>query len=239
MPTITGGKYIRYNNKRFFTMSTAIAIDGSTNVPAEAVQGSIGVTTHATGKSYWFVSNGTKWIANGGAVSSTAFADITGAAGDNASLATALAAKATILTSYLANNITYNNTAALANTTLSVTVEAATKYEIELKVYTDNAAKAVNVDFGGTATLTAFIGDWFSVEATNPITDVSGLRVTAAGTDFTNVAFDGIQGVTYTFKGSMTTNGAGTFLLRGAQNAADPSNTVILAGSVLKLTKIP
>lgn len=90
MPTITGGKYIHYNSKRLFAMSTAIAVDGSTNAPAEAVQGSIGVTTHNTGKSYWFVSNGTKWIANGGAVSSTAFADITGAAGDNASLATAL-----------------------------------------------------------------------------------------------------------------------------------------------------
>lgn len=90
MPSITGGKYIRYNTKRFFVMSTAIAVDGSTNVPAEATQGSIGVTSHATGKSYWFVSNGTKWIANGGAVDSTAFADITGVYGDNASLATAL-----------------------------------------------------------------------------------------------------------------------------------------------------
>lgn len=90
MPTITGGKYIRYNNKRFFTMSTAIAINSTTAVPVEAVQGSIGVTTHNTGKSYWFVSDGVHWIANGGAVSSTAFADITGVPADNAALVTAL-----------------------------------------------------------------------------------------------------------------------------------------------------
>lgn len=90
MPRITGGKYYRFNNKRFFIMNTAIAVDGSTDVPVEAVQGSIAVTTHATGKSYWFVSDGTKWIANGGAVSDTAFADITGVPSDNSSLATAL-----------------------------------------------------------------------------------------------------------------------------------------------------
>lgn len=92
MPGITNGKYIRYNSKRFFVMDTAIT-DGVTTVPAEAVQGSIGVTTHATGKSYWYVSDGTHWIANGGAVSSTAFADVTGLPADNAALVTALALK--------------------------------------------------------------------------------------------------------------------------------------------------
>lgn len=96
MPSVTGGKYIRYNNKLFFVMSTPIALDGSTSVPVNAVQGSIGVTTNATGKSYFFVSNGSKWIANGGAVSSTAFADITGAPTDNAALALLLPSTVTV-----------------------------------------------------------------------------------------------------------------------------------------------
>lgn len=86
MASITGGKYIRYNNKRFFVLTTAINIDGSTNVPTAAVQGSIGVTSHNTGKSYIFISDGSKWIVNGGGVSSTDFADITGDAADNSSL---------------------------------------------------------------------------------------------------------------------------------------------------------
>lgn len=90
MPTITGGKYTRYNQKKFFTMSTAIAVNNTTAVPVQAEQGSIGVTTHVTGKSYWFVSDGVHWIANGGAVSSTAFADITGVPADNVALLTAL-----------------------------------------------------------------------------------------------------------------------------------------------------
>lgn len=86
MPTITNGKYIRYNNKRFFVMTDSIAVDGSTAVPEEATEGSIGVTTHATGKSYWFVSDGDNWIANGGAVAFTSFADIMGDPVDNTNI---------------------------------------------------------------------------------------------------------------------------------------------------------
>lgn len=67
-------------------MTDAIAIDGSTAVPAEATEGSIGVTTHATGKSYWFVSDGDNWIANGGAVAFTSFADIMGDPVDNTNI---------------------------------------------------------------------------------------------------------------------------------------------------------
>jgi hypothetical protein len=60
MPIITDGKYYRFNGKRIFIMNTAITAN-STNVPAEAVAGSFGVTTHATGLSKIFVSDGTKW----------------------------------------------------------------------------------------------------------------------------------------------------------------------------------
>ncbi len=68
MPGITNGKYVRYNSKRFFVMNNAI-VDGVTATPAEATEGSIGVTTHGTGRSLFFVSEGGLWVATGGVAS--------------------------------------------------------------------------------------------------------------------------------------------------------------------------
>ena len=62
--------------------------------------------------------------------------------------------------------------------------------------------------------------------------------MTAAGTDFNNSVVDGAADVYYTFTGSVEITDAGTFLLRGAQNVSDASDTTILRGSVLKLTKM-
>lgn len=60
MPKITNGKYYRFNGKRVFVMDVAITANVTT-VPAEAVAGSFAVTTHATGLSKIFVSDGVKW----------------------------------------------------------------------------------------------------------------------------------------------------------------------------------
>lgn len=140
---------------------------------------------------------------------------------------------ATPLTSYLASTVTYNNTAALANTALSVTVAAATKYAVTLYVPSTNVAVGLKMDFAGTATFTNFVGEWFVYPDAFP---GGGLHVTAPGTDFDAAVADATGFPYYTFIGSCLTDVGGTFLLRGAQNAADASNTTILAGSTLILT---
>ncbi len=71
MPLITNGKYLLFNAKRFFVMDNAI-VSNSTNVPVEALSGSMGTTKHATGLDKIFVSDGTKWqeitIGSGGII---------------------------------------------------------------------------------------------------------------------------------------------------------------------------
>lgn len=144
---------------------------------------------------------------------------------------------ATPLTSYLASTVTYNNVDVLANTALSVTVAAATKYAINLLIHSSSAvAVGLQLDFGGTATVTSFIGEWEAFIATGDNTDpLDRFRVTAAGTDFvpTNIAAGDSF---YQFQGSINVNAGGTFLVRGAQQTAQVGNTTILAGSTLILT---
>jgi hypothetical protein len=56
--TLATGSYIDIGGKRIYTFTTAITANSTlTSAPA----GSIGVTTHATGRASIFVSDGTKW----------------------------------------------------------------------------------------------------------------------------------------------------------------------------------
>lgn len=143
----------------------------------------------------------------------------------------------TTLLSHLDEDITYNNTATLTNTPLSVTVEAGGIYDIELIVHsTSGAGTSLKFDFGGTATATNFIGEWQAIIATDPTTAV-GARVTAAGTDFNAGPVDNNDAY-FTFRGTIEVNAAGTLLIRGAQRSAAAVNTTIIQGSILKLTKL-
>lgn len=141
-----------------------------------------------------------------------------------------------LLRSYLAADVVYNSVDTLANTPLSVMVVTSGVYDIELVVHSTSAIEALNMDFGGTATVTNFIGQWYVYVATNPSVAASA-RVAAAGTDFTNSAGAAADAY-FTFKGTIEVNVGGTFLLRGAQNASDFSDTTILRGSTLILTKL-
>lgn len=145
---------------------------------------------------------------------------------------------ADILRSYLATTITYNNVDVLANTALSVSVAAGGIYAIELVVHSTSAVVALKMDFGGTATITNFIGEWVGhVQVLGESFDGYAAGVTSAGTDFAPAGLlDGSSNF-YSFTGSVEINAAGTFLLRGAQNVADASDTTILRGSTLQLTK--
>jgi hypothetical protein len=159
--------------------------------------------------------------------------------GINSATQTQLDAKlpsASVLRSYLAADVTYNNVDTLAATDLSVSVAASGIYAIELVVHSaSGVGTTLKMDFGGTATVTNFIGNWRPYNADG--TGFDGLRVTSTGTDFANGDLDGANAF-YTFQGTIEVNGAGTFLLRGAQNVADASNTTLLRGSTLTLTKL-
>jgi hypothetical protein len=142
------------------------------------------------------------------------------------------------LVSYLATTVTYNANAVLANTPLSVTVAAGGIYAIELVVHSTSAATALQVDFGGTATIANFIGWYESFGEDGGAATITNQFVSAAGTDYVfPSALDGAA-CKATFTGSVEITDAGTFLLRGAQNSSDPSNTTILRGSTLVLTKM-
>jgi hypothetical protein len=143
------------------------------------------------------------------------------------------------LRSYLATTVTYNNTATLASTALSTTVEASGIYDIELTVHSDSSVNSLALDFGGTATFTNFIGEWQSrrQDEISSVDQLGGQRVTAAGTDYVHASMDGAASY-YTFKGTAEINVAGTFILRGAQRGANASDTTILRGSTLILRKL-
>lgn len=143
------------------------------------------------------------------------------------------------LSSYLASTVTYNNVDTLADTALSVTVASGGIYDIELVVHSTSVVQPLKLDFAGTATITNFIGQWGTMPSVGAGWTDGGaaLRVTAAGTDFN--PGPGFTGDSFTtFKGSVEIADAGTFLLRGAQQTANASNTTLLRGSTLKLTKL-
>jgi hypothetical protein len=144
-----------------------------------------------------------------------------------------------ILRSYLASTVTYNNTAALADTALSVTVVAGGIYDIELTVHTTSgAATSLMTDFAGTATIANFIGQWEAYAVPmDPDALKAGTRVTAVGTDFSTSDIDNGDGF-IRFTGSVEITDAGTFLLRGAQRTAVAVNTTIIRGSMFVLTKM-
>ena len=171
--------------------------------------------------------------------SPVAWGEIQGTLSNQTDLQDALDAKlasASVLRSYLATTVTYNNTDTLANTALSVTVVAGGIYDIDVVVNSTSAVYALNMDFAGTATIANFIGEaWLYADGS---VFGTGILVTA-GADWgvaLGSAGDGFD-VQYRFRGSVEITDAGTFLLRGAQNVADASNTTILRGSTLTLTK--
>lgn len=139
------------------------------------------------------------------------------------------------LKSYLANTVTYNNVDAVANTALSVTVEAGGIYDIDLVVHSTNTVVSLRLDFGGTATFTNFRGQWFAW-------GIDGLAWSATdtsdpGLDMETAAIDAINNY-WRFRGTMEVDAGGTFVLRGAQRTADLSNTTILRGSTLIVTRL-
>lgn len=219
-----------------FTAENEIFLDNVTTVCTNIVNGV------ETDTGYQKLGNGiTPWNAlsyvntGGGASVPVSIAN----GGTGAITADAALTNLGILRSYLATTVTYNNDDTLADTALSVTVAAGGTYDVELVVQSTSAVKGLALDFAGTATFTNFIGTWQAAAANGSASTPALQQVTSSGTDFIDntSATDAVNGL-FTFKGTAEFAAAGTFLLRGAQNAADVSNTTILRGSVLTLTKM-
>lgn len=141
-----------------------------------------------------------------------------------------------LLRSYLSADVTYNNTATLADTALSVTVAASGVYAIDLSIYLPAITMYPKLDFSGTATITNFVGEWNSKTQDSQYN--SPMRVTSAGTDYSAFLLNSTNGGQISFKGTVEVNAGGTFLVRGAQNTANASNTTFNRGSTLILTKL-
>lgn len=134
----------------------------------------------------------------------------------------------------LSSNLSLASNATPADTALSITVPAAGNYDIDLVLHGTESAGGLRFDFGGTATVGYFVGQWSAmlIDGTSP----KGARVTAAGTDFTDITLAG-QDTIYTFRGSAEFSTAGTFTVRAAQSASNGFASVVERGSTLKLTK--
>ncbi len=137
------------------------------------------------------------------------------------------------VSSYLLADVTYQNTATLANTTLSVTVDAGGIYEVDVRLSAANASGAggFKADFnGGTATATSFTGN---VQYGNgpSLMNVTALT-TAPASDFFNTSGP------FWFRGTLIVNAGGTFVIRAAQSTSNASITTLRAGSRIVLSKL-
>jgi hypothetical protein len=131
----------------------------------------------------------------------------------------------------LAATVTYNNTAALAETPLMLNLGPGA-YEIESRIPSTNVAKSLKLDFaGGGATKTSFRGKWESVAAASPV----AASVASAATVFEDATVDTADS-TYIFKGALVLSAGGTVTPRGAQRTANASDTQILVGAMFKAT---
>lgn len=141
-----------------------------------------------------------------------------------------------VLRSYLAATVTFNDDDTLGDTALSVGVAADGIYTIEAVLFTDSATRDIQLDFAGTATVANFIGQYEQRKAEDgAVIALTVARSVSAATAFVgnNEAFNSIV----VFKGTVEITNAGTFLIRAAQAVAHASDTSILRGSYLVLTK--
>lgn len=145
------------------------------------------------------------------------------------------------LTSRLSSDPSGITSAVLANTTLSVTLTASSTYRLTAHLmYNDStAADGVQFDFGGgAATMTDIRADCVIGEsgqvAQDTVTEVIALS--------TNVAKAALVGTGAAFahcEGTLTVNGAGTFIVRVAQSSHSTGTLTLRRGSYIRLEYMP
>jgi hypothetical protein len=141
----------------------------------------------------------------------------------------------TVLFKGLTADETRVSTTTLSNTALSVTVEAATQYAIEMLLLSTNVNALPKFDLaGGTCTETS--SSLYITESYNNNTSVAKSGGATISTGFSG-SFAAIP-VRIELQGTILTSAAGTLILRFAQNATDAGENKILKGSFIRLTKI-
>lgn len=137
-----------------------------------------------------------------------------------------------ILRSRLEANVDYSANIAPADTALSVTVEAAGKYDFKAVLHvTASGSGGFRARIGGTSTDTAFIAQYLATSTTGTL--IGGGRAVLRSTA---IAIAGTTMVV-TIWGSVEINAGGTFLVMAAQNTSDAINSSLLKGSTLVLIK--
>ena len=132
------------------------------------------------------------------------------------------------------SDVTYNNTTTFANISdLTLDVIAGAKYLVEAFFVTDVVAQYIKADFnGGSATATTFNGVWLVGGTSASAYNVTSLS-TSALTTLSNTSTGGGH-----FMGHLTVNAGGTLIMRGAQNSLAASDSILRAGSMLRLTRV-
>lgn len=127
-----------------------------------------------------------------------------------------------------------SDTSLASITGLSATLVAGKTYYFDLQLFTtSNVAGGVNVDLnGGTATATAIIGNIsvFDGSVISTQVRVSALNTAAGATTVTTAYVE--------IRGTITVNGAGTFIPRFAQNASNGAASTVAIGSTMLVQQI-
>jgi hypothetical protein len=124
----------------------------------------------------------------------------------------------------------FANNAVLTDTALQADLIAGF-YEIEIEFDVSSTVQGLKLDFASDTTFIFFNGQWHSYTANLPAQDPVIARIAAPGTVYNGVNVNGH----YRFRGGFLAEGPGTITLRAAQNAADASNTTMLAGARMRV----
>lgn len=153
-----------------------------------------------------------------------------------------------VMASYLENDITYNDNATLAATALSITIPQRndyinTHYRVELDLFSTNVTKALKLDFylDNGNEFSGWNGYW-SASLVGVATDVGiGDAVDTVYAPSTGFDASIAPYIYYKYRGSFELTAgddAGLFSLRAAQRTAHASDTIILQGSTLVVTRL-
>lgn len=143
--------------------------------------------------------------------------------------------------SFLGSNFT-NATTTFSNTALSVNVENARKYRFTaaLFVSTDVAADGSKIDFnGGSAAATNFVVTCVLSNAVGATLTQTAATSAALATALNIGALTNTAVHVYNCSGSFEPSGAGTFIIRAAQNAHTTGTLTVKRGSWVSLVDTP
>lgn len=147
---------------------------------------------------------------------------------------------AEVLRAYQSTNLSKTNNT-FVDTELSVTVEAAGKYQVALYGFFTQANATGGVKFdlaGGTATLTSGLLQWLTYQADDNTVDAVGSQTALADVFTPGFAPESEKTFFIQLLGTMDVNAGGTIIVRFAQSVTDAGACVFLIGSSLVMVKI-